>query len=58
MDYTYPSVYLAYLMFVLCALLACWFLARSVRDGYWGEHSEDTKFRMLEDDDGERRSHE
>jgi hypothetical protein len=51
MDYTYPSVYLAYLFFALCVLLAAFFLVRSVRDGYWGEHGEDIKFRMLEDDD-------
>ena len=51
MDYTYPSVFFAYLFFALCAALACWFLVRTVRDGYWGKHGEDIKFRMLEDDD-------
>jgi H+/Cl- antiporter ClcA len=56
MDYTYPSVFLAYLFFGLSAGLAGYFLVRSLRDGYWGKHGEDIKFRMLEDDEG--RPHE
>jgi hypothetical protein len=51
-DYTYPSVYLAYLMFFLCLAGAIFFLVRSRHSGYWGAHSEDPKYRMLSD--GER----
>lgn len=48
-DYTYPSVYLAYLMFFLLAALAVYFFARTLRDGYWGEDSEDVKFTVFEE---------
>lgn len=51
MDYTYPSVYFAYFFFLIVALLALYFFLRSYRDGYWGEHSEDAKYRMLDDDE-------
>ncbi len=51
MDYTYPSVYFAYFFFFIVAMLALYFFLRSYRDGYWGENSEDVKYRMLEDDD-------
>ncbi len=50
-DYVYPSIYLAYFLFFLCSLGALFFLIRSVRDGYWGKHSEDAKYRMLEDEE-------
>jgi hypothetical protein len=50
-DYTYPGVYLAYLMFFLCLAGAIFFLVRSRHSGYWGSHSEDPKYRMLEDDE-------
>ncbi len=55
MDYTYPSIYFAYLFFALMFLLAVFFCIRSIRDGYWGKHGEDVKFQMLDDDDGQRR---
>ncbi|BDU75501.1 hypothetical protein [Mesoterricola sediminis] len=57
MDYTWPSVYFAYLFFALMFALAVFFFLKTVRDGYWGKNGEDIKFRMLEDD-GDRRSHE
>jgi len=50
-DYTYPSVYLAYLMFFLCLAGAIFFLVRSRHGGYWGHRSEDPKYRMLADDE-------
>jgi len=56
-DYTYPSVYLAYLMFFLCFAGAIFFLVRSCRSGYWGSHSEDPKYRMLSDDDSSDDAH-
>lgn len=54
-DYTYPSIYFAYGFFALMLGLAIYFFARSARDGYWGEGSEDPKLRMFEDDDPERK---
>ena len=55
-DYSYPSIFLSYFLFLLLAGGALYFLIRSVRDGYWGKHSEDVKYRMLEDDRPEYRS--
>jgi len=49
-DYTYPSVYFSYFLFVLLAGGACYFFFRSTKDGYWGKDSEEPKYRMLEDD--------
>ena len=49
-DYVYPSIFLAYLMFFLCLAGAIFFLIRSRHDGYWGDESEDPKYRMLADD--------
>lgn len=56
-DYTYPSIYFSYLFFALMFGLAVFFFVKSVRDGYWGEESEEAKFRMLQDQDetGKRR---
>jgi hypothetical protein len=54
-DYTYPSVYFAYIFFFLTCALAVYFFLRSRRDGYGGEHAEDAKFRMFDDDDSPRR---
>jgi len=51
-DYSYPSIFLAYFMFFLFVAGAIFFLVRSLHHGYWGEHSEDAKYRMLADDDG------
>ena len=55
MDYTYPSIYFAYLFFALMFLLAVFFCWRSARDGYWGKDGEDVKYTVLDDDDGQRR---
>ena len=57
MDYTYQSIYFAYLFFFLMFALAVYFFVKSARDGYWGKEGEDIKYRMLEDD-AERRGHE
>ena len=57
MDYTWPSVYFAYLFFFLMFALAVFFCIKSAKDGYWGKDGEDIKFTVLDDDD-ERRTHE
>jgi hypothetical protein len=57
MDYTWPSVYFAYLFFFLMFALAVFFFIKTAKDGYWGKDGEDIKYRMLEDDDP-RRTHE
>jgi len=54
-DYTYPSIYFAYLFFGLMFGLAVFFFVKTFRQGYWGKDSEDAKFRMFEDDDTDRR---
>ncbi len=54
-DYVYPSIFLSYGLFFLFVAGAGFFLARSVRHGYWGKDSEVAKFRMLREDDEERR---
>jgi len=51
MDYTYPSIFLAYLMFFILFGGTLYFLIRSRKDGYWGRSSEEPKYRMLQDDD-------
>lgn len=48
-DYVYPSIFFAYLMFFLFVAGALFFLIRSRKDGYWGDESEDPKYRMLQD---------
>jgi len=50
-DYVYPSVFLAYFMFFLFVVGGVFFLVRSLRHGYWGEHSEDPKYRMFVDEE-------
>ncbi len=50
-DYSYPSVFLAYFMFFIFLVGAIFFLFKSLPSGYWGEHAEDPKYRMLADDD-------
>ncbi|MBK9798111.1 MAG: hypothetical protein IPP58_16830 [Holophagaceae bacterium] len=55
-DYTYPSVYFAYLFFALMFFLAVYFFLRSRRDGYWGENGEEAKFQMFDDDETHRRA--
>jgi hypothetical protein len=47
-DYTWPSVYFAYLFFALSALLTLFFFLRSWKDGYWGKHSEDVKYQVFD----------
>jgi hypothetical protein len=49
-DYTWQSVYFAYLLFVLFASGAVYFFIRSVKSGYLGPNSEEPKYRMLKDD--------
>jgi hypothetical protein len=49
-DYTYPSVYFAYLFFFISLGLALYFFVRSWRDGYWGKDSEAVKFTVLEEE--------
>ncbi|HEY3840870.1 MAG TPA: hypothetical protein VGL72_30060 [Bryobacteraceae bacterium] len=51
MDYTYPSIYLANLLFLILMGGAIYFCIRSRKDGYWGQSSEEPKYRMLQDDD-------
>lgn len=48
-DYSYPSIYLAYLFFATCFGLALYFFIRSFRDGYWGPEAEEVKYRMLDE---------
>ena len=55
-DYTYPSVYFSYLFFFLSLAVAVYLFFRSSRDGYWGEHGEDVKYHLFEDDDPTRRN--
>jgi len=49
-DYTYPSVYFSYFLFLLLAGGALYFFVRSLKDGYLGPNSEEPKYRMLRDD--------
>jgi hypothetical protein len=53
-DYTYPSVYLSYLFFLLSSVGVVYFFVRSYRDGYWGEKGEEAKYQMLKDDENEQ----
>jgi hypothetical protein len=47
-DYTWPSVYFAYLFFTLSLALALFFFVRSWKDGYWSKESEDIKFQVFD----------
>ena len=47
-DYTWPSVYFAYLFFALSAGLTIFFFVRSRKDGYWGKEGEEIKFQVFE----------
>lgn len=49
-DYSYASVFFAYFVFLLLAAGAVFFFLRTMRDGYWGDESEEAKYRMLDDD--------
>lgn len=49
-DYSYPSVFLSYFMFLIIMGLSLFFLIRSWRHGYWGKQSEEVKYRMMDDE--------
>jgi hypothetical protein len=51
MDYTYPSVFFSYFLFAMFLAGGIYFFVRSIRDGYWGEESEDVKYQMLQDEE-------
>lgn len=53
-DYTWPSIYFAYLFFAICFFAALFFFARSWKDGYWGKDGERVKYQMFEEQDSER----
>ena len=48
-DYTWPSVYFAYLFFAICLAFALFFFAKSWKAGYWRRESEEIKYRMFDD---------
>ena len=52
-DYVYPSIFLSYFLFFLFLAGGLFFFFRSLRDGYWGSHSEDPKYQMLNDEGGD-----
>ena len=52
-DYTYPSIFLTYLLFAIFLAGALFFFIRSFKDGYWGEKGEEVKYRMLDDEETE-----
>jgi len=54
-DYTYPSIFFAYFVFFLLLTGALFFFVRSIRDGYWGDESEDVKYRVFDDESGDPR---
>ena len=49
-DYTYPSIFFSYFLFLLMGGGALYFFIRSLKDGYLGRNSEEPKYRMLRDD--------
>lgn len=49
-DYSYPSVFFSYFLFFLVMGVSLFFFVRSLKDGYWGERSEDVKFRMMDEE--------
>ncbi len=51
MDYTYPSIFFSYFLFVLFLAGGVFFCIRSLKRGYWGKDAEDVKYRVF--DDGE-----
>jgi hypothetical protein len=57
MDYTYPSIFFANLMFFILLAGGVYFCIRSRKDGYWGQSSEEPKYRMLQDDDDFTETH-
>lgn len=50
-DYTWPSIFFAYLIFATLAGGAVFFFFRSLKNGYLDSRSEDPKYRMLEDEE-------
>jgi hypothetical protein len=50
-DYTWPSVYFAYLFFAISLAVAVFFFIRSLKDGYWTKQSEQIKYQVFEDAD-------
>ena len=50
-DYVYPSIFFSYFLFFLSFGGTLFFLVRSRRDGYWGDHSEDAKYHMFRDEE-------
>lgn len=54
-DYTYQSIYFAYLFFAISFFLAVYFCVKTARDGYWGKHGEDVKYDVLDEYPTERR---
>lgn len=53
-DYTYPSVFFAYFLFLLLFGGACFFFVRSLKHGYLSRNSEEAKYRMLDDEEVHR----
>ena len=49
-DYTWPSVYFAYLFFFLSLGVAVFFFVRSLKDGYWTRESEEIKLQVFEEE--------
>lgn len=49
-DYTWPSVYFAYLFFTICLGVAIFFCVRSWKDGYWSKEGEEIKYRMFDEE--------
>ena len=52
-DYSYPSVFLSYLMFAIFLAGGIYFFLRSRKDGYWGPDSEEIKYQMLRDEESD-----
>jgi hypothetical protein len=48
-DYTWPSVFFAYLFFALSAALTVFFFVRSWKDGYWSKSGEAVKYQVFEE---------
>ena len=52
-DYTWPSVYFAYLFFTISLVLSVYFFFRSRKDGYWSKEGEDIKYQVFEEEVGQ-----
>lgn len=55
-DYTWPSIYFAYLFFALMFGLAAYFCIRCVKAGYWGRDGEAVKYHVFIEDEDRRAS--